>query len=130
MDDDGLIAGFDGKKYLSIETYRKSGKAVRTPVWFVESNAALYIRTATSAGKYKRIRNNPSVRIAPCDMRGNVKGEWVQAKAARATEAEAAEAYRLLRKKYGLLYSLTTAFMRKDFAVLKVTTGVASDRAE
>ena len=32
------------------------------------------------AGKIKRIRNNPRVNIAPCDMRGGLKGSWVAAR--------------------------------------------------
>src|ERR1700730_6867078 len=54
----------EGKRYLSLETYRKSGKGVRTPVWFaVEPTNApasnprkLYVYTATDSGKAKRIR--------------------------------------------------------------------------
>jgi|SRR6185503_5935580 PPOX class probable F420-dependent enzyme len=116
-----LLAQFEGKKYLSIETYRKSGDPVRTPVWFVEDNGLLYVRTADSTGKYKRIRNNPAVKIAPCDIRGNVKGDWLAAEASVAPASEADEAYRLLRKKYGMMYAVTTAFMRgKSYVVLKI----------
>jgi uncharacterized protein len=52
----------------------------------------------------KRIRRNSSIRIAPCNARGTPKGSWVGAKAEVATEAEAKEAYLLLKKKYGLQY--------------------------
>jgi PPOX class probable F420-dependent enzyme len=73
------LAAFDGKRYLSLETYRKSGKGVRTPVWFaVEPTNApapnprkLYVFTATDSGKAKRIRQKGVVKIAPCDARGN-----------------------------------------------------------
>jgi hypothetical protein len=34
IDASTLRAALDGKKYLNLETYRKSGKGVRTPVWF------------------------------------------------------------------------------------------------
>ena len=116
-----LLAQFEGKKYLSIETYRKSGDPVRTPVWFVEDNGVLYVRTSDSTGKFKRIRNNPAVKIAPCDIRGNVKGDWLGAEASVAPASEADEAYRLLRKKYGMMYAVTTAFMRgKSYVVLKI----------
>ena len=116
-----LLAQFEGKKYLSIETYRKSGDPVRTPVWFVEDNCVLYVRTADSTGKFKRIQNNPSVKIAPCDNRGNVKGYWLGAEASVAPASEADEAYRLLRNKYGMMYAVTTALMRgKSYVVLKI----------
>jgi PPOX class probable F420-dependent enzyme len=117
----GQLAQFQGQKHLNIETYRRTGEAVRTPVWFVEIDGIIYIRTAKSTGKFKRIRNNPSVKIAPCDFWGNVKGEWVGGEATLATPEEADGAYRLLKKKYGLMYSMSTTLMRgKTYVVLKI----------
>jgi len=116
-----LLAQFEGQKYLNIESYRKNGLPVRTPVWFVENNSVLYVRTAISTGKYKRIRNNPSVKIAPCDSRGNVKGDWVSAEANVTPSEQFQDIYRLLRKKYGMMYSMATAFLRgKTYVVLEI----------
>lgn len=115
------LAQFEGHKYLSIESYKRSGDAVRTPVWFVESNGTLFVRTARDTGKFKRIRNNPSVKIAPCGATGKIIGDWVQAQAVVAQGTETDEAYRLLRSKYGLLYAITSHFMKKKYVVLKVT---------
>jgi PPOX class probable F420-dependent enzyme len=102
---------FAGEKYINVETYRKNGQGVRTPVWFVESdnddNSILYIRTSNDTGKYKRIRNNPSVQIAPCDMRGSVKGKWVKGEARIASEDEKMKAFKMLEKKYGMVYKMT-----------------------
>jgi uncharacterized protein len=115
------LAQFEGQKYLSIESYRKNGVPVRTPVWFVENNGVLYARTAISTGKYKRIGNIPSVKIAPCDSRGNVKGDWVSAEARVAPEGQFQDIYRLLRKKYGIMYSMATAFLKgKTYVVLEI----------
>src|SRR5438132_12331821 len=72
---------FAGKKHISLETYRKTGDLVRTPVWFVEENGELFVRTDSDTGKIKRIRNNPRVRVAPCNMRGTVKSDWVEGEA-------------------------------------------------
>jgi uncharacterized protein len=102
------FAGFSIHTYLSLESYKKSGESVRTPVWFAtdpsvtpESAASkLYIYTIGDTGKVKRIRNNPRVRIAPCDLRGKVLGEWVDARAEIVTGEEAARGMRLLNKKY------------------------------
>jgi uncharacterized protein len=42
----------------------------------LDSNEArLYVYTIGVSGKVKRIRNNPRVNVAPCDMRGGLKGE-------------------------------------------------------
>jgi len=64
------------------------------------SDAKLYVYTIGVSGKVKRIRNNPRVKIAPCDMRGRVLGEWVEARVAILTGEEAARGMRLLNKKY------------------------------
>jgi PPOX class probable F420-dependent enzyme len=102
------FAQFDGHKYLNLETFKKSGDGVRTPVWFAadpatnlaSSDAKLYLYTIGVSGKVKRVRNNPRVKIAPCDMRGNVLGEWVEARAEILTGEEAARGTQLLNKKY------------------------------
>lgn len=101
---------FDKQAYLNLESYRKSGQAMRTPVWFAEDGCAYYIRTIQKAGKVKRVRNNRAVRIAPCDVRGEITGEWVSGSASIVGTSEAARADKLLTKKYGLLkriYDLT-----------------------
>ena len=104
-----------GEKYINLETYRKNGQGVRTPVWFVESDkddgSVLYVRTSDDTGKYKRVRKNPSVQIAPCDMRGTVKGKWIKGEARIAGEEEKLKAFKMLEKKYGLLYKMTRMFL-------------------
>jgi len=97
------LSQFAGQKYLNLETYRKNGVAVATPVWFAEDPGVLYIYSLANAGKVKRIRNNPRVLVMPCDMRGKPKGEWVEARARILDDAEAERAHRLLDKKYGLM---------------------------
>lgn len=102
------FAAFAGQKYLNLETFRKNGQAVRTPIWFAADPAKdaaspevrLYAYTIGNSGKVKRIRNNSRVRIAPCDMRGNVTGDWVDGQAQIITGAEAEAADKLLNKKY------------------------------
>jgi PPOX class probable F420-dependent enzyme len=55
------FAGLTGYECVCLTTFRKNGEAVPTPVWFAESDGKLYIYTANSSGKVKRIRNNASV---------------------------------------------------------------------
>jgi PPOX class probable F420-dependent enzyme len=59
---------------VDLVTFRRSGAAVHTPVWFGEANSKMYVMTSSKLGKYKRIRNNPRVAVAPCTMRGKVIG--------------------------------------------------------
>ena len=98
----GAFGEFEGRRYLNLETYRKSGEGVRTPVWFVEAGGSLYVRTPARSGKVKRLRNDPRVRLVPCGRRGEPEGEWVEGKARLVSDAEAEKANRLLGKKYGL----------------------------
>jgi PPOX class probable F420-dependent enzyme len=64
---DGLKQ-FTKQSYLNLETFRKNGEGVRTPVWFWEDGGVLYVRTEDGSGKVKRARRNPQVRVTPCKM--------------------------------------------------------------
>lgn len=97
------LSQFSGRQYLSIESFRKDGRGVRTPVWFAEGDAVFYVYTLADSYKIKRIRNNPRIRIAPCDARGGVKGEWIEATATILDENGERRAHELLNAKYGLI---------------------------
>ena len=97
-------------KYINIETYRKNGLGVRTPVWFIIYQGLIYFRTDEKSGKVKRLRNNPHVKIAPCDIRGNVKGEWFDGKIHFANSEESSIAYSMINKKYGVKTTLIRIF--------------------
>jgi PPOX class probable F420-dependent enzyme len=117
------ISQFAGQKYLNLETYRKNGNAVATPVWFAEDAGVLYIYSLANAGKVKRIRNNPRVRVMACDMRGKPKGEWVEGVARILDPAGAARAHRLLDKKYGWMKkigSLYSKLMKRERAAIAI----------
>ncbi len=109
------IAQFAAAKYISLETFRKTGVGVRTPVWFAADPAApdiFYLYSAADAGKVKRIRNNPHVRVAPCNMRGKVRGAWVDGQARIIEGGEANKAQDLLRQKYGWIKRMGDFFSR------------------
>jgi PPOX class probable F420-dependent enzyme len=115
---------FNNQQYISLETYKKSGQAMPTPVWFAERDGALFVRTEADSGKVKRIRNNPQVRIAPCGSRGEVKGEWVAATAQLVDEAASEQINQALSKKYGLLkagFDLMGKLRKTHYATLKIT---------
>ncbi len=89
-------------QFMSLETLRKSGAAVVTPVWFAQEGDTLYIYTSAKAGKLKRIRNNPLVRVAPCTAGGNLLGDYAEGHARELPENEHAHANATLNRKYGL----------------------------
>lgn len=72
---------FHDHKYINLTTFRQSGKAVPTPVWFVEMDDKLYVFTGGQTGKVKRIRANGRARVAPCDARGNPLGDFIPMRA-------------------------------------------------
>ncbi len=98
---------FEGHQYLNIETFRKNGQGVKTPVWFVAEAGALYVWTQADSGKAKRIRRDGAVKIAPSRGDGAVLGDWVAARAlVDASPAALEQLKKLMGKKYGLMFSL------------------------
>src|SRR5690242_6783272 len=107
------LSRFEGEKVISLETYRKNGEPVRTPVWFLEENGILYVHTDDRTGKVKRIRRNPKVRVAPSHFRGKPKTEYVEARAELETGPVPVEKYRSkIYKKYGLQGTFTRFLQR------------------
>ena len=95
---------FTKQKYLNIETFRKNGIGVKTPVWFVQDGEILYVRTGATSGKVKRIHNNPSVNIAPCKMDGSLVCDWMPALAREVFDRMIdRKVDQLLDKKYGII---------------------------
>jgi PPOX class probable F420-dependent enzyme len=118
---------FDRQQYLNIETFRKSGVGVKTPVWFVQDGDTIYVRTVADSGKVKRIRNNGHVNIAPCKSDGRPVGIWVPAMAREIRdEAFDRKVDRLLDKKYGLMkkmFGLASTLQKRQSTVLELRLG-------
>lgn len=107
------LARFDHENVISIETYRKHGQPVRTPVWFLKEDGILIVHTSDNTGKIKRIRRNPKVRVAPSKFRGEPKANYIDATAQLETDPETVKKYyTLIYKKYGLMGSLTKLMQR------------------
>jgi PPOX class probable F420-dependent enzyme len=106
------LAAFVGQRYLNLESVKRNGTPVQTPVWFAEDHGVLYIYTLANAGKVKRIRRNPCIRLAPCTMRGTVIGPWMEAEATIVDATTAAHGHALLRYKYGWLKGIGDWFSR------------------
>jgi PPOX class probable F420-dependent enzyme len=125
------FAAFRDHKYISLETFKKSGEGVKTPVWFAADPASdlsgegarLYMYTIGNTGKVKRIRNNPHVTIAPCTLKGEVLGDWTEANAEIVTGETASQAMKLLNKKYFPLKQLLgffALFSRRERIVMAI----------
>jgi PPOX class probable F420-dependent enzyme len=96
------------EQYVSLATYRRNGAEVKTPVWIAEVAGRYYVFSGGDAGKVKRISATPRVRLAACDVRGNVRSAWIEARARIVSyPALIVEVRKALRGKYGLLMRLT-----------------------
>jgi PPOX class probable F420-dependent enzyme len=88
-------------RFASLTTWRRNGTAVSTPVWIAVSEKKAYVMSR-GPGKVKRIRNNPAVTIAPCTIRGRVRGTELRAVArVVGTDCPPMHVRRALRRKYG-----------------------------
>ena len=95
-------------KYVNLGTWRKSGVCVNTPVWGAPLNGAVYAFSELKAGKVKRLRNSARSRLAVCDVRGGLKGDWYATQAYLVEdEAEERAAKAAFTGKYGLVMRLT-----------------------
>jgi uncharacterized protein len=112
-DKPATLSQFEGENVISLETYRRNGNPVRTPVWFLEEDGVFYVHTDDSTGKAKRIRRNPKVRIAPSHFRGKPKADYIDARAEIERSPETVWKYHLrIYKKYGLLGSFVKFVQR------------------
>lgn len=100
------LSPFERHQYINVETYRRNGQGVRTPVWFVAHAGELCFTTEASSGKVKRLRHTTQVKVAPCTARGEVLGEWRAAGARFLTTEETAAVKKTYARKYGLMKSL------------------------
>lgn len=118
------LHSFENQKYLNLETFRKTGVGVQTPVWFVQDGEALYVRTIADSGKVKRIRNCSQVNIAPCKMDGALLGDFVPALAREVTSEDIERKVdHLLDQKYGLLkkmFSVAGGLNGRRYTIIEV----------
>jgi hypothetical protein len=119
---DSTFAPLGDNKYISLETFKRSGEGVKTPVWFVLHDGALYVYTEADSWKVKRIRNNPRVRVALCTVRGRVTGPWVDGSASLVEGDERRTADRLLDRKYllKLLFKWVSRVTGRERAMIRV----------
>ncbi len=112
-------------RYLNLESYRRDGTAVRTPLWFAPDAAGTFhVYSQAEAFKVKRLRREPRCRVAACDMRGRVTGPWLEARAEILAGEEAASGMALLNRRYwpwkqiiGLLARLRPGTARTVIAI-------------
>lgn len=108
-----------GQKYICLTTFRKSGVGVGTPVWFAGRDDKLYVKTRIDSGKSKRIRNNPNVRVAACNIRGKVAGPEFAGRARILSQAESKPAHDAINRKY-LLARLSLSNSKNEYLEIEL----------
>ncbi len=112
----------EGHKYLSLTSFRKSGKPVATPVWFVEKEGKICVWTQAHSGKMKRLRHTSRVTLAPCTMGGKVIGPTVEGLARIISPQEKEQVRLLLQGKYGWMQRFYAFLHRHDeMGVLEIS---------
>ena len=107
-------AELDRHRYMSLATFRRTGAQVATPVWFAAVDGRLYVVSAGSSGKVKRLRYARKVTVQACGPTGRPRrgsapvGGRAEILIGRAAKAAAAP----LREKYGIQYKLGRAAER------------------
>ena len=107
------------QKYVNLATFRKNGLAVNTPVWFASQGGKIFVMTRNDSGKYKRIRNNPAVRIAACNIRGKIAGPEFPGRARILPPEEWPQARKAIQAKYWL--TRISALWSKNNIYLEIT---------
>jgi PPOX class probable F420-dependent enzyme len=92
----------EGRKFISLATFRRNGVPVYTPVWFGEDGDKIHVMTRRDSGKYKRLYSSPSVRVAPCTISGKITGPVFKATVRILPAADWPRAKQSLKRKYWL----------------------------
>ena len=119
----------EGHNYINLTTFRKSGEPVSTTIWFALYEGRLHATTEPDSGKMKRIRNNPSVLLAPCNAWGKEKGARVEGIARSVEDEPTREAEAALYKKYRLGLGLFQLFGQHEIGkvVLEIRPADSED---
>src|SRR3954469_5578377 len=108
-----LLLPFVRQRTIVLTTYRRNGTPVATPVNIAVDGPRAFVRTWDSAGKLKRIRNNPDVTIAPSTFRGRTTGSAIPMRARLLTDSEAVTASRALVHKHPLLHGIIVPLVHR-----------------
>ncbi len=123
MRGDTKLNQFLNKEYMRLETFKRNGQVVPTPVWFVVDDDMLFVRSYANSGKVKRMRNNPQVKVTPSDALGKSYGVTIEGTAVRVDGDREIKISQLLYRKYGLMkmsFDLWGAIKQLDWAVFAI----------
>ena len=99
---EGSLEPLRGEHYATLVTFRRSGEAVPSPVWFgMDDHGRVFVQTSRDAGKLKRIRNDGRVLIVASTSRGKPRGRPLGGVARELPESEWPHAEAAIAAAYG-----------------------------
>ena len=100
------------REYVLLTTYTRDGRAKPTPVWAARDGDALVVVTGADAWKVRRVRHEPHVTLAACDMRGRPRGAPVDGVAVVVGDEHMPRVHAALLATYGWKMRLTLLMER------------------
>jgi len=114
------LLDFANVQYINLETFKKDGSKVTTPVWVAQQNNSLVVTTGKNAGKVKRIRNNGKAIIYTTNQSGSKKlSEELEVKGSILSDEDLkTEAVTILKKKYGMMAKMMLKGPNENRAII------------
>ncbi len=120
---------FRNQKFIMLTSYKKNGAGVDTEMWFVLEDGRLFVRTDVNHYKVKRIRRNPTVKVAPCDFTGKTTVEPFTARAVELPASEEPRLAKLFAQKFPMGYYLEILIL-KPFSGVLAALGIGKGRGK
>src|SRR4051812_15028679 len=107
------LAPFARRRTALLTSFRRDGTPVDTPVTIAVEGDHAFVRTYDRAWKARRLRRNPSIRLAPSTVLGRPRGDALAARAELLDGAAAEHAARAIARRQPILQGvLVPAFHR------------------
>jgi uncharacterized protein len=113
MDATTQLAPFTRRRTALLTTYKRDGTPVDTPVTIAVEGDHAFMRTYDRAWKARRMRNDPSVRLAPSTVRGRPRGEALAARAVLLDGAEAEHAAHAIARRQPILQGVLVPLLHR-----------------
>lgn len=110
---------FVDQKTVVLTSFRRNSAAVPTAVNIAVDGDRAFAKTFAASGKYKRIRNNPNVTVAPSDFRGRPAGPAIPMTARFVDGADYDLARKLIEGKHPIFQGI---FVRLGHKLRRDTT--------
>ena len=108
------LSSLKDTKTVLLTTYKRDGTPVDTAVSIAFDGNRAFFRSYDKAWKTKRLRNNPSVRVAPATtVKGTATGPALEARATLLDGEDARVAARALARRHRVLQGLVVPVMHR-----------------